>query len=130
MPRTRRRRWLAMLLVLSACEAAEPSAPAGFDAPEARVRGRALFLVHCAICHGERADGQGPRRGSLVPPPASFRDPSWRERTTPARVYRSIRAGVRGTPMASWKPVLDEQQTWDVVAYLLGVGRDAAGSTP
>jgi mono/diheme cytochrome c family protein len=130
MPRTRRRRWTLMLLVLSACEAGEPSAPAGFDAPEARARGRALFLAHCAICHGERADGFGPRRGSLLPPPASFRDPSWRARTTPGRVFQTVREGRRGTPMAGWRAALDEQQTWDVVGYLLGVGRDAGEDTP
>jgi mono/diheme cytochrome c family protein len=119
-----------MLLVLSACEAGEPSAPEGFDSPAARARGRALFLAHCAICHGERADGQGPRRGSLLPPPASFRDPSWQARTTPGRVYQTIRDGVRGTPMPAWKAVLDEAQTWDVVAHVLGVGSDAAGGAP
>jgi len=126
----RSRPWLAMLLVLSACEPAEPLAPAGFDAPEARARGRELFLRHCAICHGEHADGQGPRRGSLTPPPASFRDPSWRERTTPGRVHRIVREGVRGTPMPPWKVVLDEQQTWDVVAFLLGVGREGEETAP
>ena len=125
---TRRSRWLAMLLVLSACEASAPSAPAGFDAPAARARGRSLFLEHCAICHGEHADGRGPRRSSLQPPPASFRDPSWRERTTPGDVYRVVREGRRGTPMPAWEPVLDERETWDVVAYLLGVGRETPGA--
>jgi mono/diheme cytochrome c family protein len=126
----RSRPWLATLLVLSACEPVEPLAPVGFDAPEARARGRELFLRYCAICHGEHADGQGPRRGSLTPPPASFRDPSWQQRTTPGRVHRVVREGVRGTPMPPWKAVLDEQQTWDVVAFLLGVGREGEGSAP
>jgi high-affinity iron transporter len=115
-----------MLLVLSACEAGGPAPPAGFDTPEARARGRALFLEHCAICHGERADGQGPRRPSLQPPPASFRDPSWRARTTPGHVFETVREGRRGTPMAGWRAVLDEGQTWDVVAYLLGAAREEA----
>lgn len=126
MPRRRRHRWLAMLLVLSACEPAAPRPPAGFDGPDARARGRALFVAHCAICHGERADGQGPRRGSLAPPPANFRDPSWPARTRPGRVYGIVRDGVRGTPMAGWKAVLDEAQTWDVVGYLLGVAEEGA----
>lgn len=126
MTRTSVRPWLAMLLVLSACEPPEPAPPPGFETAEARTRGRALYLAHCALCHGENADGHGPRRGSLTPPPASFRDPSWRARTTPGRVYRTVREGRRGTPMPAWKPVLGERETWDLVAYLLGVGRDAA----
>jgi mono/diheme cytochrome c family protein len=45
-------------------------------------------------------------------------------------VYRTLREGKRGTPMAGWKAVLDEQQSWDVVGYLLGVGREASGARP
>jgi high-affinity iron transporter len=119
-----------MLLVLSACEPGEPAAPSDFASAEARARGRALFLEHCAICHGERADGQGPRRASLQPPPANFRDPSWRARTTPGRVHRIVREGLQGTPMPAWRAVLDERETWDVVAYLLSVGREGREPTP
>jgi len=128
--RTFRHRWLAMLLALSGCEQAEVAVPPGFDSPQARARGRELFLRHCAICHGERADGQGPRRGSLVPAPANFRDPSWRGRTTPARTYAVVRQGRPGTPMPAWKPVLSESETWDVVAYLHSVGSERAEAPP
>lgn len=127
---TRRHRWIAMLLALSGCERGEVAVPPGFDTPQARARGRALFLEHCAICHGEQADGQGPRRGSLSPPPANFRDPSWRSRTAPARSFAIVRDGRPGTPMAAWKPVLSEPETWDVVAYLHGVGGERAESEP
>ena len=130
MTRTSVRPWLAMLLALSACEPPEPAPPPAFDAPAARVRGRTVYLAYCALCHGEHADGRGPRRGSLSPPPASFRDPSWRARTTPGQVYLTVRDGRRGTPMPAWKAVLDEGETWDVVAYVLGVGRDAEEGAP
>ena len=119
-----------MLLALSGCERAEVAVPPGFDSAQARARGRELFLVHCAICHGERADGQGPRRGSLVPAPANFRDPSWRSRTTPARTFAVVRTGKPGTPMPSWKPVLSESETWDVVAYLHSVGAERSEAAP
>jgi mono/diheme cytochrome c family protein len=119
-----------MLLALSGCEPGEAGVPPGFDSPQARERGRELFLRHCAICHGERADGQGPRRGSLVTAPANFRDPSWRSRTTPAHTFATVRAGKPGTPMASWKPVLSEAETWDVVAYLHSVGAERAEAAP
>jgi high-affinity iron transporter len=118
-----------MLLALSACERGEALVPPGFDSPQARARGRELFLVHCAICHGERADGRGPRRGSLAPAPTNFRDPSWRSRTTPARSFESVRSGKPGTPMPSWQPVLSESETWDVVAYLHSVGGERAEAT-
>ena len=122
MARMRSHLWIAMLLALSGCERGGVAVPPGFDTPQARARGRALFAVHCAICHGEHADGQGPRRGSLSPQPANFRDPSWRSRTPPARTFASIRDGRPGTPMAAWKPVFSEPEIWDLVAYLHAVG--------
>ena len=86
---------------------------------EARDRGRRLFLTHCALCHGERADGVG-RRRNLSGRAQDFTDPSWRRRVTPAQTYLVIREGRRGTAMAGWK-ILDEAQTWDLVAYVLSV---------
>ncbi len=90
---------------------------------EARERGRELYLRHCALCHGGRADGVGVRR-NLSSRPQDFTDPSWPERITAAEIYHVIREGRSGTAMASWK-IFDEQQTWDLVAYLLSVAKHA-----
>jgi high-affinity iron transporter len=87
---------------------------------QARERGRRLFLEHCALCHGVRADGHGVRREGLSSPPRDFTDPSVRRKTSPRRMFFAIREGVRGTAMPSWK-ALDEEQTWDVVAFLQSV---------
>jgi len=87
----------------------------------AREHGRALFLQHCALCHGERADGRGVRRQGLSSSPRDFTDPEWRRRTSPRRVYYVIREGSHGTAMPAWKS-LEEADTWDLSAYLLAVG--------
>lgn len=87
---------------------------------EARRSGRELFLRHCAICHGERADGRGLRRHSLSTPPADFTRRDWRQRTTERDLYQVIREGVHGTPMPAWK-ALEEGETWDIVAYVAAV---------
>jgi high-affinity iron transporter len=89
--------------------------------PEARERGRAHFEARCALCHGVRADGQGVRREGLSSRPRDFTDPAWRRGTSPRRVYFAIREGVAGTAMPSWKS-LDEDDAWDLVAFLLAVG--------
>ena len=70
---------------------------------EARAHGRALFLQHCALCHGERADGRGVRQQALSTPPRDFTDPAWRARTSPRQVFHVIREGSPGTPMPAWK---------------------------
>lgn len=120
---------LAMLLGLSACEETGGALPEGLDSFEVRLRGRELFVRHCAICHGERADGHGIRRRSLSGPPADFSDPSWSERTAPRRTFEIIRAGVPGTSMPAWK-VLEEDETWDLVAYLHSVATRGAEVRP
>lgn len=86
---------------------------------EARVRGRDLFVEHCAICHGWRADGQGPRSGTAIRP-ADFTELAWRQRMDPKRAFFVVREGLRGTPMGGWK-TLTTDETWDVVAYVLSV---------
>lgn len=121
-----------LLLSLSGCRSGEDSVPEPYrrvEVPrallaqeEARLRGRATYLQHCAICHGEAADGRGVRR-ILSSQPVDFTDPSWRQQTSPRRVYFVIREGLQGTAMAAWR-VLDEEESWDLVAYVLSVGEE------
>lgn len=99
--------------------------------PEAKARGRLLFLEYCAICHGERADGRG-RRRNLSVSAADFTDPRWRARVGPRRAYYVIREGIRQTPMPAWK-TLSRDETWDLVAYVLSVSvaeEDASAEVP
>ena len=93
--------------------------PSGLlESAEARENGRRLFLTSCALCHGERADGRGARREGLSTLPRDFTNSSWRNGTTPRRVFFAIREGVHGTPMPGWKSFSDVE-TWDLVAFLL-----------
>ena len=119
-----------MSLAFSACSGPDSDLPEPYrrlavpetliQSPEAHARGRALFLKNCALCHGEEADGRGVRRSSLNKPPQDFTDPVWRARMTPRHVFFVVREGERGTAMPAWK-VFDDEQTWDLVAYLLSV---------
>ena len=94
------------------------------DAPESGERGRDLFLVNCALCHGERADGRGLRR-NLSSPAANFTSPLWAETISPRRAFFVIREGRRGTPMPAFK-VLSEKETWELVGYVMGVAKKGA----
>lgn len=124
---------LLTLLLGLAWGCSKPDLPASYsslDAPEtvlasaqARDRGRELYLEYCAICHGERADGRGVRQ-MLSGSPTDFTDRAWQRRTAPTYAFFIIREGKRGTPMPSWK-VLDEDETWDLVAYVLSVADEA-----
>ncbi len=113
-----------MLLAWPACSQGEQDAALQqrLDSPAARQQGRAVYLSHCALCHGKRADGHGERREDLVGKPADFTSSAWRRSVTPAEVFEVITHGKPGTSMPSWA-ALDADQRRDVAAYVLSVSR-------
>jgi mono/diheme cytochrome c family protein len=107
-------RWLVLAIVL-----AEPALAAGqAPSPPPRERGKALYLQHCAVCHG--ADGRAgtPVGRMLEPRPRDFGDPVEMARVTVDRIYRAIKEGRPGTAMAAWDQVLTEPEIGDVIDHI------------
>jgi mono/diheme cytochrome c family protein len=133
---------VALALGLAACAGPDADLPISYrfvEVPRERLadpaaaeRGAALFREHCAICHGERADGRGVRGSTMAHPPADLTRPDWRRGRTPRRLYFGISEGVRGTPMPAWKATLEPDEIWDLAAHLLALPRsaDAGEATP
>lgn len=121
---------LLMSLALSACSAEESEYARNYgelevplsrlSSDEARERGRELFRDKCALCHGKRGDGNGVRSSALSRRPPDFTNPGWRQSTTPREVFKLVSEGKRGTSMPAW-PTLSDDQTWDLVAYVLSL---------
>ena len=121
---------LSILAALSACRDSSrriPTPPSDFATPARIARGRATFLQHCALCHGERADGRGPRREGLDRSPRDFTTTEWRASATAPRVFVTLRDGVDGSPMPNWS-ALGDAALWDLTGYVLSVA--APGPTP
>jgi len=97
------------------------------ESPEAIQKGRELFTVNCAECHGRQGDGQGPRASVLVTQPTDFTDPVWRSGAQPQAVFAAIRLGVQGSAMPAW-PAFTEEETWDLVAYVLSLGEQGSAN--
>ena len=119
--------WLAgATLVAAACLSCRQPAdlPPDFDArvaaPAAARAGAPLYLRYCAICHGERGNGQGARASAFTTPPRDFTNEAWRRSTSPRRVFRAVRDGLRGTPMPAWRALGDEAEI-DLTAYVLAI---------
>jgi len=72
------------------------------------------------LCHGEHADGNGPRRGGFDRPPRDFTSATWRASATPSQVFLAVRDGITGSAMPGWV-VLGEGSLWDLTAYVLSV---------
>lgn len=106
--------------------------------------GRALYLSHCANCHGLDADGAGPLAGALLLQPSNLTrlaaanggefpleravrridgtDPLV-SHGSPMPVYGPYFEGVANAPMklSSGQPILVSEPIADLVAYLLSV---------
>lgn len=115
---------LIVSLVLWGCSQPVPP-PADLSSPIVREEGRRLFMQDCALCHGRSADGHGPRRVGMDPPPADLRVPPWSERADAFEVFRTIRDGVPGTAMPSWR-ILGDRQIWELVAYVESLSNSSA----
>lgn len=122
---------LALGLFTLSCKGADADLPPAYrklpvpddlSSPAALERGRVLFLQHCALCHGVAGDGHGQRREGFVRPPRDFRSSPWRTEATPRRVFHSVREGLPGTAMPSWK-TLPDAGLWDLTAYVLSIAR-------
>ena len=122
---------LAMWLVAQGCADVDRDLPAAYrrlEVPQAtlvsvaaRARGQTLFLESCALCHGERGDGNGRQREGLIPRPRDLASPLWHQSTSPRRVFFAIREGKAGTAMPA-SPALSEDDAWNVTAFVLALG--------
>lgn len=92
--------------------------------------GKRLFDIYCAICHGEKLDGNGPLykggAGPYIAAPANFI--AGPKSTLPAgTIFYVATYGIRN--MGSYASQLDPHQRWMVVSYIKDV-QEKNGSTP
>jgi mono/diheme cytochrome c family protein len=88
-------------------------------------RGKELYDVNCAHCHGETGDGAGYGAPFLVPPPRDFVAAQFKFRTTASGqlptdedMFRIISRGATGTGMPPWQYLLDDSDRWALVDYV------------
>ncbi len=86
--------------------------------------GKKVYEQHCAQCHGEKGDGQGPGAVHLLPRPRDFTAGKFKLRTTPSGTLptdddlkRVVRLGMPYTSMPAW-PRLSDAEVDGVVQYL------------
>lgn len=70
--------------------------------PELLARGKTVYQINCASCHGNTGHGDGPAAAALNPKPRNFTEGYWKYGGGLARVVRTITEGSPGTAMASF----------------------------
>lgn len=90
-------------------------------------RGGQLFGIYCAICHGNKGDGQGNlvKREKILGVPA-YNDPG--RALTQGSVYHTIYYGKN--VMGSYANQLNEEERWQVVAYVMDLKDQLDGKAP
>src|SRR5687768_8551173 len=88
-------------------------------------RGKTLYDVNCAHCHGDKGDGAGYGAPFLVPSPRDFVAAQFKFRTTSSGqlptdedIFRIISRGATGTGMPPWQYLLDDNDRWALVDYV------------
>jgi len=73
-------------------------------------KGKSLFAVNCASCHGTGGAGNGPAAAALNPKPRNFTESYWKFGGGPARIVQTITNGSSGTAMASFPSIALEDR--------------------
>jgi mono/diheme cytochrome c family protein len=121
--------WLSTLRLF----AATPGEPGALD-PKLQA-GKAVYLQHCAACHGVNGDGSGPASVWLFPRPRNFNAGLFKIKSTPGMalptdedLFNTVTRGMPGSSMPSFT-YLSEQERKDAVKYIkyLTAYTDASG---
>lgn len=102
--------------------------PAAFEVSENSARrGRQLFNIYCAVCHGRDGNGNGPIHQRAMEleqaawiPPSSLHSDTVRERKE-GHLFNTITNGIRN--MAGYGEQLDVADRWAVVLYIRALQR-------
>lgn len=84
-------------------------------------RGKALYVRHCAACHGAQGEGDGPAARGLEPAPSNFHDRERMAQRSAYGLYNTITLGVDGTSMAAFKQ-LPEEDRWALAFFVSTIG--------
>jgi mono/diheme cytochrome c family protein len=99
------------------------AAPPAPSTPQLEEKGRQTYQIHCAPCHGEAGQGDGPAAYLLYPKPRNFAKAqyrlvsTWEQVPTDEDLFGVITRGMPGSAMPSW-PSLSEETRWGLVHYI------------
>jgi mono/diheme cytochrome c family protein len=81
--------------------------------------GAAIYVQHCAACHGDKGMGDGPQSMQLPVsvPPLGLREVA--QAASPAQWYSIVSQGNLDRFMPPFVGALSDQERWDVVGYVL-----------
>jgi mono/diheme cytochrome c family protein len=90
-----------------------------FYTPSNIEQGQNFFLLNCAVCHGNEADGSGTRSQAMQEAkPRMLTNLDWINSHDDLRLLRSIKYGVPGTAMTPWGDLTNSLQRLQLVIFI------------
>ena len=113
----------AVIAIAAAVMAATSASAAAVDAVS---RGKDLFFIHCAQCHGPAGKGDGSAAAFLPRKPRDFSQGIYKIKSSPPDIaiprdedlFDTISRGMSASGMPPWENVLTEPQRRDLVAFI------------
>lgn len=89
--------------------------------------GKAMYTINCAVCHGDKGDGQGilPKREKFLGIPG-FDDQG--RVLTAGSIYHVMMYGLNA--MGSYAPMTSEEERWQIVMYVENLKASLKGTDP
>ncbi len=76
------------------------------------------YEMHCAQCHGDHLQGNGPVATWIYPIPKNLRNTEFMRNLTKDKAIDSIIHGIKGTPMAPWGEAPKDKENYDGIPVL------------
>lgn len=80
-------------------------------------KGKEIYALQCATCHGATGQGNGPAAAALKPSPRDFTSGEWKFGGAPSQIFKTVSEGSPGTGMASFSSLSIEDR-WALVHFV------------
>jgi len=84
-------------------------------------RGKSVYLVYCAQCHGYNYDGEGTVGQSFQPLPADLRSPQVQSKAD-GELFKTISYGIPGGRQPALNTTVTIDDRWHVIAFVKSLG--------
>lgn len=83
-------------------------------------KGKSIYQINCASCHGSKGHGDGPAAGALNPAPRDLVKGNWTRGGRSDQLFKSISLGISNTSMAAFAH-LSKEERWALVHFIRSI---------
>ena len=95
--------------------------PINMTQPAVIARGKAVYLIYCAQCHGHKHDGNGTVGQSFAPLPTDLRSAKIQDSHTGV-LFQNVSYGVSNGRQPPLHATITVEDRWSVISYVKSLG--------